>query len=71
MSITPTEREIEKASEFASRCAFDALVARTAITAPTGFPPRAWTQEEREACQATMRRIVERERAMREAAHAA
>lgn len=39
---------------------------QAAITAPTGSPPRAWTQEERDACQVAMRRIVERERAMRE-----
>lgn len=39
---------------------------QVAIIAPTGFPPRVWTQEERDTCQAVMRRIVEREHAMRE-----
>jgi len=65
MSITPAEREIEKASDRAQESSLDGLLARGAlrIEAPTGFPARTWTQAERDACQAALRRIIAAEEA--------
>lgn len=37
-------------------------VSYTAITAPTGFPPRAWTEKEKHDVIKVMRAIVDKEK---------
>lgn len=87
MSITPAEREIEKASARAQESSLDGLLTglhnrevfskeglltrirsgALAIEAPTGMPPRAWTEQEKQSLRDAMRRIVAREAAERAA----
>ena len=45
--------------EFGKR--FDAIDWSDRITAPTGHPPRKWTEQEKLDCAEAMKRIVERE----------